>query len=79
MIFKNLNKFEGENTYLLLQSYRVPRLISELSFEEVSQIIEEPWPDYMESIFEEFYVPIKQTYNIGQTTCKSFTVLRVNN
>ena len=60
MIFKNLNKFEGENTYLLLQSYRVPRLISELSFEEISQIIEEPWPDYMESIFEEFYVPINR-------------------
>ena len=68
-----------EETYILLQSYRVPRLISELNFEEVSKINEEPWPDNMESVFEDFYVPIKQTYNFGQTTCKSFTVLSINN
>ena len=79
MIFEDLKKSTEENTYILLQSYRVPRLISDLSFEEVSQINEEPWPDNMESVFEEFYVPIKQTYSFDQTRCKSFTVLRINN
>jgi hypothetical protein len=79
IIFKNLYESTSEDTYIFLQSYRATRLISEIPYERVSQLNTAPWPDNMENVFEEFYNSLKNTYSSDLSTCKSFTVIHINN
>lgn len=79
MIFNNLSESTSKETYIFLQSYRATRLISEIPYERVSKLNTTPWPDNMENVFEEFYNSLKNTYSSDISTCKSFTVIHINN
>ena len=79
VILEKIYSSNDPDTYIFLQSYRVPRLISDLDKAQVSKLNPTPWPENMEGIFEEIYTPLKKKYQSTTTECKSFTVLHVKN